>query len=186
MVMMRRIAIDFAPPTLARTLRQTPVWAWGLGATGLALCLAAALCWQRSGLDQLALQAEIAAADARLAARVARSAAKPVAPLPDAQVLAVNSVAAQLNLPWGALLDAMEQAAAPSVALLEFNPDPKNHRVKGLAEARTSAAMIAFVERMKRQPVFDGVSLTRHEFVDQDDSQPVRFEFEARWPEGRP
>ena len=183
--MMRRIAIDFAPPTLARTLRRTPVWAWCLGATGLALCLAAGLGWQRGDQEQSALIEEIAAADARLAARQTRSVAKPAAPVPESQAQAVNSVVTQLNLPWAALLDAMEQAGAPSVALLEFNPDPRNHQVKGVAEAKTSTAMIAYVERLKRQPVFDGVTLTRHEFADQDDSQPVRFEFEARWPEGR-
>jgi hypothetical protein len=185
MAMMRRIAIDFAPPTLMRTLRRTPAWAWCLGAAGLGLCLAAGLGWHRSDQDQSAMREAITAADAGLAARQTRNLAKPAPPVPEAQALAVNKLVAQLNLPWGALLNAMEQASAPTVALLQFHPDPRNHQVKGIAEAKTSAAMIAYVERLKRQPVFDGVTLTKHEFADQDDSQPLRFEFEARWPEDR-
>lgn len=180
------IAIDFAPPSLARALRRTPVWAWCLGGVGVALCLASALRWQQGELDQSALRAEIALADARLAVRLARAVVKPVLRVPEAQALAVNAVVAQLNLRWDTLLDAMEAASGPTVALLELNIDPRNLWVKGVAQARTSVAMISFVERLKQQPVFDGVTLTRHEFADQDERQPVRFEFEARWQEVSP
>lgn len=183
---MSRINVDFAPPTLARALHRTPVWAWCLGAIGLALCLAAALRWQRAGQEQAALRAEIAVVDAGLAARLARAVVKPVMRVSDAQVIAVNAVVAQLNLPWGTLLSAMEQAGGPAVALLELNFDPRNLFIKGVAEARNSAGMISYIERLKQQPVIDGVTLTRHEFADQDDSQPVRFEFEARWQEISP
>jgi hypothetical protein len=184
MAVMRRIEIDFAPPTLARTLRRTPAWTWGLGAAGLALCLTAALGWVRVGKDHTEIEHEIAAADAKLAARAARTVVKPVLPVPAEQVLAVNAIVARLNLPWGALLDALDDAGTPTVALLELTPDPKNRRFKGMAEARTSAAMIGYLERLKRQPIFDAVTLTRHEFAELDDSQVVRFEFEVRWLEG--
>ena len=184
--MTRRLNIDFAPPTLARTLRLTPAWAWSLGAVGLLLCLAAALSWQRVGQDQLALRDEIAAVEARLAARQTRALVKPAPPVPEAQVLAVNSVITRLNLPWGSLFDAFEQATAPSVALLELNPDPKSHTVKGVAEARTGAAMLAYIERLKREPLCVAARLTKHEFVDQDATQPVRFEFELSWQEDGP
>ncbi len=184
--MMRRLELDFAPPTLARTLLLTPGWAWGLGAVGLALLLGSALAWQHARQEQAALQAELAAVDAQWAARQTPVVRKPVAGVPEAQALAVNAVVAQLNRPWAALLDAMEQEDAPSVALLELNPDPKNGRVKGIAEARTLAAMVGFIDRLKGQAVFSRATLTRHEFADQDDSQPVRFEFEAAWPQDPP
>ncbi len=184
--MTRRLNIDFAPPTLARTLRLTPQWAWSLGLVGLLLCLAAALSWQRAGQDQLALRDEIAAVEARLAARQTRPRVKAAPPVPEAQVLAVNSVISRLNLPWGALFEAFEQSTAPSIALLEINPDPKNHVVRGIAEARTGAAMLGYVERLKREPFWVDARLTKHEFVDQDATQPVRFEFEVLWQEGGP
>lgn len=183
---MQRLDIDFAPPSLARTLRRTAWPVWLVAAVGLAACLSAGLRWQRGADERTLLQAQIASAQATLAARQPRTVVQPNARLPDDQAVAVNAIVGQLNRPWVEMLDAVEHAGTPSVGLLELSPDPKGHRVKGIAEARNANAMLAYVERLKRQPVFDQARLSRHEFADGDNSQPLRFEFELLWPAGTP
>lgn len=183
---MQRLDIDFAAPSLARALRRSAWPLWAMAAAGLALCLAAWLTWQQGADERAALLAEIASADAKLAARQTRVVLQPRVWLADEQALAVNAIIVQLNRPWGEMLDALEQAGTPSVGLLELSPDAKGQRVKGIAEARNAAAMTAYIERLKRQPAFDHARLSRHEFADHDSSQPLRFEFELFWPGAAP
>lgn len=183
---MQRLDIDFAAPSLARALRRSGWPVWAMAAAGLALCLAAWLTWQQGADERAALLEQIASADARAAARQTRLVPQPRVWLADEQAIAVNAIIVQLNRPWAEMLDAVALAGTPSVGLLELSPDPKGHRVKGIAEARNPAAMTAYIERLKRQPVFDQAHLSRHEFADQDSSQPLRFEFELRWPEVAP
>lgn len=183
---MQRLDIDFATPSLVRALRRSSGLVWAVAVVGLALCLAAGLIWQQGAEQRAALQAQIAAAEAQLATGQSRVLVKPRARLADDQASAVNAIIVQLNRPWGEMLDALEQAAAPSVGLLELSPDAKGQRVKGIAEARNAAAMTAYIERLKRQPAFDHARLSRHEFADHDSSQPLRFEFELFWSAAAP
>jgi len=188
--MMRAIGIDFAPASHSRALRRPPALLWGLALLGLVLAGSAALSLHAQTQERAALQAEIDQVSARLAARrqaqAAREQARPEALISPVQAQAMNAVIAQLNTPWSAMLNAMETASMGPVALLEFNPDPKSHLVKGVAEARHSDAMIAFIERLKAQTAFNGARLSRHEYAEQDATQPIRFEFELIWSESAP
>ena len=49
------------------------------------------------------------------------------------------------------------------------------------AEARSSDAMIAYLEALKEQELFTGVALTRHEINELDPNKPIRFQLEAEW-----
>jgi Tfp pilus assembly protein PilN len=183
---MRRIDIDLALPSVRRSLRRVPAPVWLLLIAGTTLCLSAAWAWQRQDSALAGLRADLADAQRRLASRQARTAPVQRPAVPEARVLAVKALVDQINRPWTGLLDALENADTPTVALLELSPLPRSHAVKGVAEARNSAAMLAYLQRLGDESVLDGVRLVRHEHTDQDSSQPVRFEFEAIWREGRP
>jgi len=178
---MKQIAIDFAPRTLRRTLYQTSAWTWLCTLIGLAICIAAGLA-ARSLFDQIDTQeATLRRVHTKLNER---SDNKPVVKkvvVSDAQATAVNAAIAQLNLPWRDVFDAMEGATPKTIALLTLEPDAKRNLVRGMAEAKTSDDMIAYIEQLKKQDFFTSVLLTKHEINEQDPNKPLRFQFEAQW-----
>ncbi len=133
--------------------------------------------------QQEARQAALEQIQAQTDRRVAAAAVPRRSSIPEAQASAVNLAVQQLNLPWGRLLTAFERATPAAVAVLGLEPDSKSHLVRGVAEARTTAVMFAYITRLKQQPFLGNVILTKHEVNDQDENRPVRFEFEAEWPE---
>lgn len=178
---MKQIAIDFAPRRLRRTLYQTRALTWLFVLVGLVMCIAAGLT-TRTLLDQIDAQE---AALRRVHAKLnERSDNKPVVTkvvISDAQASAVNAAIAQLNLPWRDVFDAMESATPKTIALLTLEPDAKRNLIKGMAEAKTSDDMIAYIEQLKKQDFFTSVLLTKHEINEQDPNKPLRFQFEAQW-----
>jgi hypothetical protein len=44
--------------------------------------------------------------------------------------------------------------------------------------------MIAYVEKLKRQPVFSNVFISKHEIYEPDPQKPLRFSIEASWNKG--
>jgi hypothetical protein len=87
----------------------------------------------------------------------------------------------QLNLPWRALQDAIGAATPPTIAMLALEPDARKRSMKITAEAKSSDAMIAYVEELKKQELFSDVALTRHEINELDPARPIRFQIEAEW-----
>lgn len=178
---MKRTRIDFAPPSVRRTLFHTPRKAWALALLALGACVPAALYANAYFKEQRAYEAELAARNERVAApRVVQVALRaPVAT--QAQAAAVNAAILQLNLPWRGLHDAVKAATPPSVALLALEPDARRRTLRITAEARGSDEMLAYVERMQKLDWFAGVALTRHEINDQDPNRPIRFQIDAQW-----
>lgn len=187
---MKPFKIDFAPPSLARSLRLTPLLTW------IALLAALAL-WIGIGIQaaNLMQQAETAAADLRhvlkqtrsqLQEREAKKKAVTNFSIPESQANAVNAATAQLNLPWRDLFDALEAATPASIALLAIEPDAKKRVLRATAEAKTDDDMIAYIEHLKKQSFFSSVLLTRHEINEQDPNKPLRFQFDAEWVGGGP
>lgn len=132
---------------------------------------------------QETLRAELQKVETQLTQRHARKPEPKKFVLPEAQANAVNRAIAQLNLPWRDVFDAIETATPESVALLTLDPDAKKRLLKATAEAKTSDAMIAYIEQLKQEPFFDLVVLTRHEVNEQDPNRPIRFQFDAHWAE---
>lgn len=181
---MKKIAIDFAPPSLARSWYRLGPRGWALLTLGVLLCGGAAAIGAQMLARQNALDAQVALV------RMAMNKANPVAPAPvavpatpvsAAQANAVNSAILQLNLPWPALHEAIGAATPASVALLALEPDPRRHNLKITAETKDADAMIAYVEQLKRQELFGDVVLLRHEINELDPNRPVRFEIDASW-----
>ena len=178
---MKRLEIDFAPRSWRRTLHHTRASAWILTGVALLLCVAAGALGARLLAQQRADRAQLHAALTRAKAPVMVSVAAPAQPIPDAQAAAVNSAVMQLNLPWRALHDAVGAATPARIALLALEPDARRRSIKITAEAKTSDAMIGYVEALKEQDLFAGVALTRHEINELDPNRPIRFQLEAEW-----
>lgn len=183
---MRRIRIDFATPTVARAVSRAPVWVWPALVVALALAGMTARTSSMARAEQSAIQADIDALARKLAAREVRQQAAPVAVLTPSQVQATNAAVAALNVPWSATFNALEAVADGSVALLEVSLDPKNRVIRGVAEARRSDTMLAFIERMNARSVFSAARLVKHEVPEDDAQQALRFEFEVLWTAAAP
>jgi Tfp pilus assembly protein PilN len=183
---MKRLAIDFAPRTLRRSLLQTHPLAWLCGLLGLALCAAAALT-AHTLADKIDAQGS---AMRRIQTQLSqRSEQQPVikrTAISEAQAAAINAAIAQLNLPWREVFDAIESATPKTIALLALQPDAKRNLVKGVAEAKTSDDMIGYIALLKKQEFFTAVLLTKHEVNEQDPNKPLRFQFEAQWAGAAP
>lgn len=184
---MKKIAIDFAPPTLARSWYRLGPRGWLLLALGVLLAGAAIalgaqmLARQRAFDGQLAAVRASVARPAAAAAAASAAAAVPVAPISAAQANAVNAAILQLNLPWPALREAIGAATPATVALLALEPDPRRRNLKITAETKDTDTMIAYVAQLKRQELFGDVVLLRHEINELDPNRPVRFEIDAPW-----
>lgn len=178
---MKTIHIDFSRRTFRRALAHTGVLTWLLGAIGLALCILLGMRAWALHQQSRAQEAELHRVQAQLAQRNARRPAVKKWTVPADQANAVNQAIVQLNLPWRDLLDTVEAATPSSIALLSLEPDAKKRQLRVLAEAKTSDAMIAYVEQLKRQSFFQEVVLVKHEINEQDPNKPIRFQFETQW-----
>jgi Tfp pilus assembly protein PilN len=178
---MKRVRIDFAPPSLARTLHRTGPLGWSLAVLAVLLCVAAGTIGWQMQARQRVLDAELALMRAHASLPVAVAAATPQPQIGDAQGAAVNAAVLQLNLPWSALHDAIAAATPNNIALLTLEPDPRRRSMKITAEAKTSDEMIAYIEQLKQQELFGAVALLRHEINELDPNKPIRFQLDAQW-----
>src|SRR6185437_426103 len=131
-VNMNPISVDFAPPSLVRTLLRMGSLQRLAAASGLALGI-----WV--GFHSHALLDRIEAKDAAIAranssALAHASAAKSVttkASISEVQANAVNAAIAQLTIPWRDVLDAIEASTPKEVALLSLEPDARKNILRG-------------------------------------------------------
>jgi Tfp pilus assembly protein PilN len=177
---MTELQIDFSAPSIQRTLHRTGPRTWALAAAALLLCVLAGVLGARLLAQRRADDAQLQAARLR-AAPVAPVVAKAAPRISELQAGAVNAAIMQLNLPWRALHDAIGAATPPEIAMLALEPDARKRTMKITAEAKSSDAMISYVEELKKQELFAGVILTRHEINEQDPARPIRFQIEAEW-----
>ena len=178
---MKRTRIDFAPPSLRRTLfLAPPTLVYALPGV-LALCIPA-LFMTQSYFEQ---REELRDLQAALAARSAPAPqAAPPAPkvaVALAQAGAVNAAILQLNLPWRDLAAALGEATPGTIALLALEPDAKRRTVRISAEARSSDEMLAYITRLQAEEWFSSVVLLRHEVMEQDPNRPLRFQVSVQW-----
>jgi Tfp pilus assembly protein PilN len=179
---MNSLVIDFAGFSWMRVARRAGVAAWCVGITGVILCVAAGWQMQIESRRLAALEAEQHRLMSERAKRVAPMAVKSA--VTDMQASAINGAVAQLNLPWPQLLDAVESATPPSIALLSLEPDGKKQMLSGTAEAKSLDAMLDYLAALKQQPFFHALVLSKHEVNERDANRPIRFQFQAHWKEG--
>jgi Tfp pilus assembly protein PilN len=183
---MKALPIDFAPPSLQRSLRRVHPLAWLLLCTALLLGLALWQNAQKLRAQQQQQQLLLERQQNRLLARTPTQTVTPKAEIAEPKANAINAAIGQLNLPWHGLLNALEAATPKTIALLAIEPDAKKQALKGQAEAKDSDDMLDYLEQLKKQPFFDQVDLTKHEINEQDPNKPLRFQFEAHWSGEKP
>ena len=178
---MNLLPIDFAPPGFKRTMHRTSTRAWVMIAIGAALCAGAGVIGGQLLARQKADDALLEAARARASVPVVVAVADTGPRITELQAASVNAAVMQLNLPWRSLQDAIGAATPANIAMLALEPDARKRSMKITAEAKTSDAMIAYVEKLKEQELFSSVALSRHEINEQDPARPIRFQIEAEW-----
>jgi Tfp pilus assembly protein PilN len=179
---MKKVHIDFAPPSLARSVFRTPRQSWAM--VMAVLCIAGALGGAHHALRKRQWEVELLRAQSQARTQAQAKAVAPAVvrpPVPEAQAAAVNAAVLQLNLPWRALHDAVQAGTPASIALLAMEPDAKKSSVRITAEAKSSDDMIAYVEQLQKGEWFSAVLLTRHEVNEQDPNRPIRFQLDAQW-----
>ena len=154
-------------------------WGLVLFAIGIAACTAAT--WR---LSELSVREARAVADVDRA-RTRMTIRQPVEPartsLPETQVTAINSAITQLNLPWLALFESLENVKPKNIVLLSLEPDGKKRVLRILAEAKQADDMLDFVRLLRAQPQFSDAVLLKHDTNLQDPNRPLRFLVEAWW-----
>lgn len=181
---MNRLDIDFSVPGWRRLFHRTGLAAWLVALFALAAGISALSQWFALRSERVAHAAALDAAHGAAGKGHASTAAEPEPALTEPQALAINAAIMQLNLPWRALREAVDGGTPDTVALLALEPDARRHSLRITAETTDSDIMVGYVERLKRQPLFSDVTITRHEVVETDANRPIRFTLEARW-EGR-
>ncbi len=176
---MKPALIDFAPPSLGRTLARSHALTWLALGAGCVLCAGALLAWSALGAERRALEQRDA-----LALRSAQRQDRVVLPAPaiaPERLAAANAIVMQLNLPWGALREAVAQAATPAIGLLSLEPDARKRSARLNAQAENAEAMVAYVARLKREPLLASVVLLHHDVDEQDPNRALRFELMLTW-----
>jgi hypothetical protein len=102
------------------------------------------------------------------------------------RVQAVNVAIRELNLPFSAILRALEPPPDLRVAVLAVTTAASKSgaqpsSVKIVAEARTGAEMARYVAFLAERRPFTGAYLTEHEIDETSAERPYRFTLEASW-----
>lgn len=90
-----------------------------------------------------------------------------------------NQIVRQLNTPWPAILDALEQRTPDTVALVAIEPDSRNASVRLQVEATALDTLLQYAGSLKGAGPFEEVVLHKHETNEQDANRPVRLGFDA-------
>lgn len=85
----------------------------------------------------------------------------------------------QLALPWAGLIRALEDSAAPDVALLQVHPEAQQQVLRVTAEARNPAAMFKYLGGLGSARGLSEIHLVSHEVAQDDPQRPVRFAAQA-------
>lgn len=139
---------------------------------GLGLMIAAVLNYRHQSATLLEMENTVQARQDSLP-----KTAKPA----DADDAAIEAARLSLSRNWEPLLQAVEAASKPNVALLTLEPDAGRGTVRLVLEAKDNDAMLAYVEGLASQPGMHGVDLLDQETQVEHPQQPVRFTVGASW-----
>jgi len=148
-------------------------------------CAAAALSWQYfRTLDQQDKSIGSAMVQARVAAGLDKTEGrkeKKSTPATAANMLQARQTADFLLIPWGSVFTALEMAAVNDIALLSIEPDAKKKQLKIVVEARNEKVMFDYIARLEASPQLSDVYMLKHEILQDEAQQPLRFVLAASW-----
>jgi hypothetical protein len=117
------------------------------------------------------------------AAQVLLGDARPAPAIPrqrlDEQVKQAQAVLRQLALPWSQMVESLESAAMPGVAVLQVQPDAQQRVLRVTAETQTQEAMLDYLRRVGAARTFGDVHLVSHQVHLEDARQPIQFALQA-------
>jgi hypothetical protein len=173
------VALDF----VAR--RRRPGWlGWLLVVLGLAAVGAEAVA-VRAGYRDLA-ERERVLERLRGEARAARSAAGTATPGPSAPMLEpALRVAAELEAPWGRILEGLANARSEDLAPLELQGDASAGTLRLVGQARSLDIAFDYVASLQSDGALRDVRVDGHEWALAGEVDVVRFSVSARWGAGR-
>lgn len=124
-------------------------------------------------------EAEFRKEQQQMTARVASI--EPTPTIPTQQIQSVNEAIAALNVPWPALMGAIEKTRPPKIALTRIEPRPNNQRISITAQAESMDELIAFMQQLSSAAPFLETIPIRQEQLHLGGSQRMQATFEARW-----
>ena len=87
----------------------------------------------------------------------------------------------QINLPWEALFDSIEQAATEEIALLSLQPTVSSRTLRISGEAKNMSELLDFVEALERELTFENVHLLNYKIKQDNPHRPIVFLLTAAW-----
>ena len=97
----------------------------------------------------------------------------------DEEVKEVDAVMRQLTLPWGPLIESIENAGTQDVAILQLQPEAQQRVLRIIGEARTQDAMVDYLKRLADARGFAQVHLLSHQVQQDDPPRPEQFAAQA-------
>ena len=99
----------------------------------------------------------------------------------DERVRKANKVIRQLSPPWEDVFTTIESLNGKDIAVLSLEPEPVSAQVRVGAEARTTEAMLEYLERLRTSARLSPAVLQTHQVMTEDPHRPIRFTFTASW-----
>jgi hypothetical protein len=97
----------------------------------------------------------------------------------DEEAKRVEAVLRQLAMPWGAIIESVEEATTEDVALLQLQPDAQQRQLRLGAEARSQQAMLEYLHRLSAGRALSAVHVVSHQVQIDDPHRPLRFTVQA-------
>lgn len=97
-----------------------------------------------------------------------------------------GDIAQRLALPWGDLLDALENADNENVALLAIEPDAERSRLRLSGEAKNMDALVDYIKSVDGKAGIAELRLTTQQVKQNDAQHPIEFVLEANWLHRKP
>jgi Tfp pilus assembly protein PilN len=97
----------------------------------------------------------------------------------DEQTKNAEAVVRQLTLPWGRLIEALEETGGKDVAILQLQPDAQQRVLRVTAEARNQEAMVDYLRRLSEVQGFSYVHLLNHQVQQENPQRPIQFTAQA-------
>jgi hypothetical protein len=109
--------------------------------------------------------------------------ARPARALPreklEEQMKEAQSVLRQLALPWAQIVESLENAAMPDVAVLQVQPEAQQRLLRVTAEAKGEETMFRYLRRLAAAEGFSDVHLVSHQVREDDPRRPLQFSLQV-------
>ncbi len=132
-------------------------------------------------LDALDALHRVEAEQARLSQQARPSGRSSRSEPEQAELKAAQRIAAQLNLPWNALLGALEMSDDPNVALLSLESEGQTRQLHLTGEALTIDEVVTYARRLNQSSQIAAVTLSRHEQRRAEQQSLIRFTLDVDW-----